>query len=146
MMLIASKRRGSFQWVLLVPRQMKIVPVGTSSTKTDEDRAYSSKTDENLQRGAYSIIAGVVLWWHILCQSQGFQCGAFSATTVVESQDGTTSTKVYEMLKKVRKGTKMEVNLFSTKTHQLSISGVTAFTAGVYYLSFNVLQKMASPG
>ena len=33
--LIASKWRWSFQWVLLVPRQMKIVPAGTSSTKTD---------------------------------------------------------------------------------------------------------------
>ena len=123
---IASKRRRSFQWVLLVPRQMKIVPagtistktdgnipdgaysseaetilpVGTSSTKTDEDGAFSYKTDKNLQHGAYSIIAGVVLWWHILCQSQGFQCAAFSATTVVESQDGTSSTKVNEMLKK----------------------------------------------
>ena len=50
--LIALKQRRSFQWVLLVPRQMKIVPVGTSSTKTDEDEAYSSKTDENLQHGA----------------------------------------------------------------------------------------------
>ena len=114
---------------------MKIVPVGTSSIKTDEDGAYSSKTDENLQHGAYSIIAGVV----ILCQSWGFQCGAFSAITVVESQDGTSSTKVYGMLKKLRKGTKMEVNLFSPKTHQLSISGLTAFTAGVYYLVLNVL-------
>ena len=118
-----------------------MVQAGTSSTKTDEDGAFSSKTDENLQHGVYSIIAGVVLWWHILCQSRGFQCGAFSATTVVESQDGTSSTKVNEMLKKLRKGTKMEVNLFSTKTHQLSISGMTAFTAGVYYLSFNVCRR-----
>ena len=108
-----------------------MVQAGTSSTKTDE----------NLQHGVYSIIAGVILWWHILCQSRGFQCGAFSATTVVESQDGNSSIKVNEMLKKLRKGTKMEVNLFSTKTHQLSISGVTAFTAGVYYLSFNVCRR-----
>ena len=29
--------------VLLVPRKMKIVPVGNSRAKTDEDGAYSSK-------------------------------------------------------------------------------------------------------
>ena len=55
--LIASKWRWSFQWTLLVPRQMKIVPAGTSSTKTDgsiPDGAYSSEAETILPVGTSS--------------------------------------------------------------------------------------------
>ena len=35
--LVAPKLRWSLQWVLLIPRQMKIVPAGASSAKPDGD-------------------------------------------------------------------------------------------------------------
>ena len=88
---------------LIAPKWFFQLVQCTASIKTDEATAYSSKTDANLQQDAY-IIAGVVLWWHFLCQSLGFKCGVLSATLVVESQGGMSSTKVNEMLKQLRKG------------------------------------------